>query len=156
MQILILTCTYTANLASAITTSALTLVSLTNITSLSDLKGTHVLAQSLYLEELYENHGIKAAPLDLDGDDVFTSVSKLLESKSITAYVCDIIVLQSYLQSSLACSYSFVGGLINPFNYAFAFSPSFEEPLLTQFNAGLMVVQVCKTSCYINEVYNGC
>ena len=101
-----------------------------------------MLAHSIYVDELQQNHEIKATALDFYGDDTFLEISKQLQSKLISSYVYDITVLQAYLQGDLACSYSFVGGLIDPFNYAYTFSPTFNDTLLIQFNSGLMAAQV--------------
>ena len=141
LQFLILLCSYTANLASIITTSAITPISLTNVTSLDSLKGTQVLTYSTYVKQLEFVNGIKATGLDWDEESSWQYVTEQLKSGNILAYIDDMIILQASLGKD-ACAMDFVGGLINPFSYGYAFSPRFDFSLFQDFNAGIMEVQV--------------
>lgn len=141
LQILILTCTYTANLASIITTAS-TAVSLSNVTSFDSLRGTTVLAYPIYVNVLEAAQGITASPFRL-GQNGFFNVSDMLTSGSILAYIHDAPVLQ-YLTNRFAesCHLKLIPGLINPFSYGYAFSANFNYSLLSDFNAGLLLAQV--------------
>ena len=120
----------------------MTPVSMTNVTSLDSLKGTTVLAHSIYVKQLEEVNGIKASTLDWSGKSTWQNVTEQLKSGSILAYVVDKVYLQYYLGED-ACTFDFVGGLINPFNYGYAFSPQVNDSLLQDFNGGIMEVQAC-------------
>ena len=128
---------------------------MTNVTSLDSLKGTTVLAHSIYLKHLEDINGIKASALDWTGESTWKDVTGQLKSGSILAYIVDIVYLEFNLGEE-ACTFGFVGGLINPFNYGFAFAPQFNDSLLQDFNGGIMEVQVCPAthdSTFISRIY---
>ena len=81
-QIVIILCTYTANLAAIITTNSIHTMTLNNFTSFSSLVGTTVAAGSIYVSSLSKVNGIYASPIDWEGEITYMKVLNKLSNPS--------------------------------------------------------------------------
>eukprot|EP00892_Ulva_mutabilis_P006137 jgi/Ulvmu1/3896/UM018_0117.1 len=116
--VLILTNTYTANLAAFLTVTQLD----TPMSNVADLRGKTVATVEPYLERLYRNHHIIASTSD--GWDYDVMISKLRRG-DYAAVISDDTQLISRAYSDDACSLHILGDTIEPFDLAIAFNRNF-------------------------------
>ena len=135
--IMVLVCTYTANLASDITTATIQSISNSNLTSLSGLPGTtNAFTSSIYVENLALRQQVAASTLNWTGEDTFQEIMSLLTSKAMAAYVYDRPTL-AYYNGQNNCGLNLLSGYVDPLAYGFAFVNGFSDVMFSDFNRAM-------------------
>jgi hypothetical protein len=116
--VMILTNTYTAELAAFLTVAQLD----TKISSVNDLRGKTVVTVTPYLRRLLDNHHIDAT--DRDGWDYEAMVRKL-KAGVYTAIISDDIQLVPRSHQDESCALHILDDYIEPFDLAFAYRKGF-------------------------------
>eukprot|EP00892_Ulva_mutabilis_P009355 jgi/Ulvmu1/6792/UM030_0130.1 len=118
--VLILTNTYTANLAAFLTVDQLD----TTISSIDDLRGKSVATIEPYVSRLYRNHHVVGNPGD--GWEYDVMISKLRRG-DYAAVISDDTQLISRAYADESCSLHILGDMIEPFDLAVAFGRGFTD-----------------------------
>ena len=157
-MIMVLICSYTANLAAEL--SAAQLISNATYTSVSDLQGTRVLTSALYAPRLAALSRLDAEVTDRwNGSVSFLNIVEKLQTKTISAFIYDKQLLIYYMDlyyDTLQCTLKFLGdtgSVIHPFDYGFAFHPNFPEALFHEFNINLIQAQAVDELLLLQDLY---
>ena len=158
-MMLVLVCSYTANLAAEL--SAAQLIRNATYTSVSDLQGTRVLTPALYAPRLAALSRLNAETMvRWNGRESFLSVVEKLQTKAISAFIYDKQLLVHWMDSyhdTLQCTLKFLGdtgSVIHPFDYGFAFHPSLHNAqLFHEFNINLIQAQAADQLLLLQDQY---
>ena len=133
--VLILTNTYTANLAAFLTVDQLD----AKINDVSDLKGRSVATIQPYVKRLRDNYGIAAT--DRDGWD-YDMMIKKLRAGQYAAVISDDTQLEPRARADDSCALRILTDKIEPFDLAIAFRKNFPYPeLVRALNNALLKLQ---------------
>jgi hypothetical protein len=114
---LIITTTYTANLAAALTVNQLH----ASITSMADLTGRAVTSNGIYLERLRTRFGVIASDMNFDSyADIVAGSHEVLAGR-LAALITDKPFIDHLISQDTTCNLASIPGTIEPFSYGIAF-----------------------------------
>eukprot|EP00892_Ulva_mutabilis_P009350 jgi/Ulvmu1/6788/UM030_0126.1 len=143
--VLIITHTYTANLAAFLTVHVLG----GSMGSIEDLKGKAVATVAPYVSRLDQNHAIEGSTVD--GWDYGTMVAKLKEGR-YAAIISDDTQLKPRAYADSSCSLHLLPVEVEPFDLAFAFRRGFPNDTLREdVSNALLAMQEDSTLSDIKE-----
>lgn len=157
-MIMVMICSYTANLAAEL--SAAQLTSNATFASVSDLQGTKVMTSALYAPRLAALSRLDAEVMSRwKGGASFLDVVGKLQTKTISAFIYDKQLLVHFMDlyyDTLQCTVKFLGdtgSVIHPFDYGFAFHPNFSDALVHEFNINLIQAQAVDQLLLLQDLY---
>lgn len=136
--LLVMLCTYTANLASLYTTSSIDVAP----SNLDSLRGKPVATSSVYQAVLKQNYGLTTSVVDWSGESTFLAVRQALENGTLQAYIMGEVALSINMAAyNEGCRLRLVGSMFQPFSYGFAFSSVVSSETIDLIDLGLVWAQ---------------
>jgi ABC-type amino acid transport substrate-binding protein len=134
---LIITATYTANLASVLTISSLS----SSITSVDDLRGRAVLTDSIYAPRLLDHHGLVGAQAAIKGQAALAAAARQVLDGSLAAVVHDHAYLLRASEEVAGCALRVLPWKLESFNYAVVASLTLAQSVLDEVNRALLELE---------------
>jgi hypothetical protein len=133
---LIVSATYTANLASLLTVSSLT----SEIRSVEDLRGRAVGSLDIYTQRLRSKYGLVAAAIE-DSVDAIDAAAVDVQAGLLTALVADHALVLHAAAGLPGCGERVLPQLIEPFSYGVVFSPRLPQALVDALDDAILILQ---------------
>lgn len=132
---LIVSSTYTANLAAFLTVNSVN----GQIRSVSDLRGRSAHAADIYRQELRTKYGIFTTALSTEGDEGMRELANVISSGELAAGIEDQPTMQ-YVASNKAalCDLRVLPEIIIPFDYAIAFRFDADDKVVDAFSSATL------------------
>jgi len=130
---LILSASYTANLA-----AFLTLKSFSSVNSIFDLQGYAVSTVEAYQERIQEGYGLKTMVAQLSSRDDLTKEAGQVAMGSLAAFLYDAEAAQYLVATWPECRLRMLPDTIEPFDYGLAFNTRTDPDIVNAFSLGIL------------------
>ena len=130
---LILSASYTANLA-----AFLTLKSFSSVNSIYDLQGYAVSTVEAYQQRIQEGYGLKTMVADLSTRDDLTKEAGQVAMGSLAAFLYDTEVAQYLVATWPECRLRLLPDTIEPFDYGLAFNTRTDQDIVDAFSFSIL------------------
>lgn len=147
---LILSSTYTANLAAFLTVNS----GDSTIQSINDLRGRSAHTLDIYRDEIRIRYGVVTSTEDTAGEQAQRNLADMISNGMLAAALEDAPVMQYIAKNyALSCDLKVLPDLLYPMDYAIAFRFDAEEDLVDAFSAAIIALKETNDMALMKESY---